>query len=86
MIVGYARVSTEKSEQDTSIEGQVADMQALGCDRVIVERRSAYKDLKRPGWEELLGLLRLEPDGFDALLVGVRCGIAICNRTNASIP
>ena len=57
MIVGYARVSTEKAEQDTSIEGQVADMRALGCDRVIVERRSAYKDLRRPGWEELLALV-----------------------------
>ena len=57
MIVGYARVSTNEAEQDTSIEGQVADMKALGCDRVIVERRSAYKDGRRPGWEELQGLV-----------------------------
>lgn len=57
MIIGYARVSTDKAEQDTSIEGQVAQMQQLGCDRVIVERRSAYKDLRRPGWEELQALV-----------------------------
>jgi len=57
VIIGYARVSTERAEQDTSIKGQVAQMQALGCDRVIVERRSAYKDLRRPGWEELQALV-----------------------------
>ena len=57
MIVGYARVSTEKAEQDTSIEGQVGQMRQLGCDRVIVERRSAYKDQRRPGWEELRALV-----------------------------
>ena len=57
VIVGYARVSTDKADQDSSIEGQVAQMQELGCDRVIVERRSAYKDLRRPGWEELLALV-----------------------------
>ena len=57
VIIGYARVSTDKAEQDTSIEGQVADMKAMGCDRVIVERRSAYKNGRRPGWEELQGLV-----------------------------
>lgn len=57
MIVGYARVSTDHAEQDTSFEGQVAQMKAMGCDRVIVERRSAYKDARRPGWEELQSLV-----------------------------
>ena len=57
MIIGYARVSTDHSDQDTSYEGQIADMKALGCDRVIVERRSAYKDNRRPGWEELQALV-----------------------------
>jgi DNA invertase Pin-like site-specific DNA recombinase len=57
LIIGYARVSTDHTDQDTSYEGQIADMKALGCDRVIVERRSAYKDNRRPGWEELQALV-----------------------------
>jgi DNA invertase Pin-like site-specific DNA recombinase len=54
--IGYARVSTLKAEQDTSIESQVQQLTAAGCDRVIAERRSAYKD-GRPGWEELWQLV-----------------------------
>jgi DNA invertase Pin-like site-specific DNA recombinase len=57
LIVGYARVSTDHAEQDTSLAGQVAQMKTMGCDRVIVERRSAYKDARRPGWEELQSLV-----------------------------
>ncbi len=52
MRVGYARVSTDKREQDISIEGQEQQLLAYGCDRVIVERGSAYKG-RRKGWEEL---------------------------------
>ena len=57
MIIGYARVSTDKREQDISIEDQVLELQQAGCDRVIAERRSAYKELTRPGWGELLSLV-----------------------------
>ena len=57
MIIGYARVSTGKAEQDISIEAQVQQLQEAGCDRVITERRSAFKDLARPGWDELLALV-----------------------------
>lgn len=57
MIVGYARVSTDKAEQDVSIEEQIRQLREAGCDRVISERRSAHKDAPRPGWEELLGLV-----------------------------
>lgn len=57
MIIGYARVSTGKAEQDLSIEDQVRQLQELGCDRVICERRSAFTDQPRPGWEELLALV-----------------------------
>lgn len=57
MIIGYARVSTDKAEQDISIAEQVQQLKAAGCDRVIAERRSAHKDAPRPGWEELLGMV-----------------------------
>lgn len=57
MIVGYARVSTDKAEQGVSVAEQVRQLRDAGCDRVIVERRSAHKDGPRPGWEELLGLV-----------------------------
>jgi DNA invertase Pin-like site-specific DNA recombinase len=57
VIIGYARVSTDKVEQDTSIEGQIQQLYGAGCDRVISERKSAFKDGTRPGWEELLGLV-----------------------------
>jgi hypothetical protein len=56
MRIGYARVSTTKAEQEVSIEGQVADLQAAGCVRVIAETKSAYKG-RRSGWEELWGLV-----------------------------
>ena len=58
MIVGYARVSTDQADQDVSIEAQVAQLLEAGCDRVIRERASAFKDGgKRPGWDELQALV-----------------------------
>lgn len=58
MRVGYARVSTDKAEQDISIEAQVQQLTAAGCDRVIRERGSAYREgRRRPGWEELQALV-----------------------------
>lgn len=56
MIIGYARVSTDKDAQDISIAEQVRQLKAAGCDRVIAERRSAHQGI-RPGWEELQGLV-----------------------------
>ena len=55
--VGFARVSTDKREQDTSIDGQVEQLKKAGCDPVIVERASAYSGKRRPGWEELQALV-----------------------------
>ena len=56
MRVGYARVSTVKTQQDTSIDSQIEMLTAAGCDHVIAERRSAYKG-ERPGWAELWRLV-----------------------------
>ena len=56
MKVGYARVSTDKRQQDISIEGQIQQLEAVGCDRVIAERKSAYKG-PRKGWNELWELV-----------------------------
>lgn len=57
MIVGLARVSTTKRAQDTSIEGQVAQLEAAGCERVLAERASGYSGKRRPAWEELWSLV-----------------------------
>lgn len=57
MKVGYARTSTAQDEQSTSIEGQVAQLEAAGCHRVIAERRSAFSSKRRPGWDELWALV-----------------------------
>jgi len=51
VILGYARVSTEKREQATSVKAQLEQLEAAGCERIIKERRSAYKAARRPGWE-----------------------------------
>ena len=56
MRVGYCRVSTSKTEQDISIEGQQQQLLAAGCDEVIVERASAFKG-QRKGWTHLWALV-----------------------------
>ena len=56
MRVGYCRVSTQKTEQDISIEGQQQQLIAAGCDEVIVERASAFKG-QRKGWTHLWALV-----------------------------
>ena len=56
MRVGYCRVSTQKSEQDISLEGQQQQLLAAGCDEVIVERASAFKG-QRKGWTHLWALV-----------------------------
>ncbi len=58
MIVGYARVSTRSDEQAISIEAQVEQLAAAGCQRVIQERGSAFREgSRRPGWDELQALV-----------------------------
>jgi len=52
VIIGYCRVSTDKGEQDASIEGQEAQLYQYGCEKVYAERRSAYKKTRRPQWEK----------------------------------
>lgn len=52
LVVGYARVSTQQEAQGISLDGQVADLERAGVDRVIAEKRSASKGI-RPGWTEL---------------------------------
>ena len=56
MRVGYCRVSTRKSEQDISLEGQQQQLKQAGCDEVIVERASAFKG-ERKGWTRLWALV-----------------------------
>lgn len=58
MIVGYARVSTKSDEQEISVEAQAQQLRQAGCERVIEERASAFKESsRRPGWEELQALV-----------------------------
>ena len=57
MRVGFARVSTDKRAQDTSIDGQAEQLKAAGCVLVIAERASAYSGKRRPGWEQLQALV-----------------------------
>lgn len=52
MVVGYARVSKKQEEQGISLEGQIAQLERAGVDRVIAEKGSASKG-RRPGWTEL---------------------------------
>ncbi|MFC4077988.1 YneB family resolvase-like protein [Salinithrix halophila] len=59
----YARVSTKRAEQETSLERQVADLQSLaeeqGCDvvAVITEQQSGF-ELNREGLYRLLDAIR----------------------------
>ena len=58
MILGYCRVSTTKAEQDTSVKAQREQLLAAGCERIVTERRSAFKAGRRPGWEACKELIR----------------------------
>lgn len=52
MVVGYARVSKKQEEQGISLEGQIAQLERAGVDRVISEKGSASRG-RRAGWTEL---------------------------------
>jgi len=60
MVYGYARVSTEEQ----SLEAQAAELKAMGCERVFMEKASG-KDRDRPALEELMAGLK----SGDVLLV-----------------
>jgi LSD1 subclass zinc finger protein len=58
IVAGLARVSTEKTAQDISIEAQVQQLRNAGCDRVFAERASAFRQgARRPAWEELQAMV-----------------------------
>lgn len=52
MVVGYARVSKKQEAQGISLEGQIAQLERAGVDRVIAEKGSASRG-RRAGWTEL---------------------------------
>jgi DNA invertase Pin-like site-specific DNA recombinase len=58
IVAGLARVSTEKQQQDISIEAQVQQLRDAGCDRVFAERASGYRQgARRPAWDELQAMV-----------------------------
>lgn len=57
-ICGYARVSSSEQAEGHSLENQIARLKAAGCDRVLVDVESAYKRGSRPGFEELMQLVK----------------------------
>ncbi|MBW4469182.1 MAG: recombinase family protein [Stenomitos rutilans HA7619-LM2] len=56
MILGYARESTLKAEQDQALAWQIQRLQRYGCDRILTDRMSGASK-KRPGYKELLALI-----------------------------
>ena len=56
MKVGYARVSTDKSAQDQSVDAQIEALRRAGCQKILQERRSAFKG-KRKQWEACKDLI-----------------------------
>ena len=57
MKIGYARVSTEKAGQDQSVDAQVDALRRAGCQKILQERRSAFKG-KRKQWEAAKDLIQ----------------------------
>jgi DNA invertase Pin-like site-specific DNA recombinase len=58
IVAGLARVSTEKQQQDISIDAQVQQLRDAGCDRVFAERASGYRQgARRPAWDELQAMV-----------------------------
>lgn len=74
MKVGYARVSTR--DQEGSLEGQRATLEAAGCTKVFQDRLSGAQT-DRPGLADALAYLR---DGEDTLAV------ARLDRLGRSLP
>ncbi len=61
-MIGYARVSTP----DQSLDRQLDELRAHGCERVFSEAASGKRGAHRPQWETCLGHLR----AGDTLVVG----------------
>ena len=58
MIIGYARVSTDRREQDSSINSQVIALREAGARHIIRDRNSAYSRKKtRKGWQEVRAMV-----------------------------
>ena len=51
IVLGYVRVSTSHSDQEASYEAQEVALKAAGCVRVIKEKKSGFKGVRRPGFE-----------------------------------
>ena len=59
LIIGYARVSTELSHQDSSIERQIITYEKLGANLIVVERDSG-RDIDRPLYQEIIRLIKVK--------------------------
>ncbi len=59
LIIGYARVSTELSHQDSSIERQIVTYEKLGANLIVVERDSG-RDIDRPLYQEIVRLIKVK--------------------------
>lgn len=58
MRIGYCRVSSGSDQQAISLEAQQRQFEAAGCDQVLAEQASAYREgVRRPAWERLLSLV-----------------------------
>lgn len=68
MLVGYAR--TSQLHQKAGLEGQIADLEAVGCERLFVEQVSALAH--RPEMQNALGFVR----SGDTLVVKRMCRLA----------
>lgn len=53
-MIGYARVSTA----DQSLDRQIDELRARGCERVFSETASGKRGTYRPDWNACLGHLR----------------------------
>lgn len=61
-LIGYARVSTS----DQTLERQLDELRAHGCDRIFAETASGKRSAHRPEWDACLAHLR----AGDTLVVG----------------
>ncbi|MDJ0593254.1 MAG: recombinase family protein [Pleurocapsa sp. MO_226.B13] len=52
--IGYTRVSSELSSQDTSIQRQIEDFTDVGCNLIIVERESGASAEKRSLYQAII--------------------------------
>ena len=58
MIYGYARVSTIKQVNGNSLEGQVEQLKAEGCE-IIIQEQFTSSTTSRPKLDELIAQLQV---------------------------